>query len=189
MDKYLISNALEYFDMNNEKYNGIFNGAKYITYIFSTEDTGYNYIVFYDKNKKELFRSRYEIVALYYKKNNIWVWGWSVVKADKTLTFTIRKLLNYGIDLDSNESFLKSELVTSRFRIGNEIQMDIHLSIASYLSKNPIIYKTVFQDQGIIHENQKIYKIIKDKDNDNSNGNGNYIYYYLYLFDYEQFDK
>ena len=51
-----------------------------------------------------------------------------------------RKILNYGLDLDTNQNFLKTELVTSRFTVSNLLQLDIHVAIASYLTKIPNIY-------------------------------------------------
>ena len=51
----------------------------------------------------------------------------------------IKKVLNYGINLDNDSIFLKSELITSRFKIVNSLQLDMHLAIASYISKEPFV--------------------------------------------------
>jgi hypothetical protein len=66
----------------------------------------------------------------------------------KNSTYLSRKLLNYGLDIDNEELIqLKSELITSRFKIKNTLQLDIHLALAGYLCKNPIIYKHIIGEK------------------------------------------
>jgi hypothetical protein len=136
-----VTNALEYYDTNIEKYKNIFKNIRYIKFEFGEDDLTYNIINMYDKNKNKIFSSRYELIGTYNNEYNLWVWSWSRPTMKRNNTFTTKKLVNYGIDLDPKYSFLKSELITSRFRITNPIQIDIHISLASYLSKNPVIFK------------------------------------------------
>ena len=96
-------------------------------------DMDHNVIVFLTL-KKKFYRSRYEIIGLYTSENNIWAWSWAI-QCFKNNTNIARKIWNYGAVLDPNVGFLKTELITSRFKISNKIQLDIHVAIASYISK------------------------------------------------------
>ena len=57
----LIRNALEYYDMNNEKYNEVTNKIKYGKVdIKKDKNVDRMKMIFYDNNKKEIFRSEIE---------------------------------------------------------------------------------------------------------------------------------
>lgn len=140
----VISDALKYFDSNNDKYRGPKRRIKYVKRAAVTEhDVEGVKLIFYDANMNELFVSRVEILGKYYNSIKTWVWGWSLPGINKSLTTIIRKVFLYGTDIDLNDNpaniMLKNELVTSRFRIEDDIQLDIHCSIASYLAKKPFI--------------------------------------------------
>ncbi len=140
----IMSDALKYYDQNNEKYNSIKKKIKYVKHaIINQKDIEGVKLIFYDENHVELFTSRVEILGKYYNYNNMWIWGWSLPSVDKSLTAIIRKIFLYGTDIDINNSeniLLKNELVTSRFRISDPIQIDMHCALASYLSKKPFIF-------------------------------------------------
>ena len=138
--KDLIINSLDFFDKNKEKYSKIISKIKYYSMIFNQNDMEHNTIIFYDKNKKELFRSSFEYMGIYYSISNTWVWSWAIPKATKNTTYLAKKIVNYGMDIDyTDNSLLKTELITSRFKIENLIQLDIHIAIASYITKIPFI--------------------------------------------------
>ena len=82
------------------------------------------------------------------------------------------------MDLDPEFSFLKTELVTSRFRITNPIQLDIHVAIASYLSRQYVVYKYASYIDLIVDANGlvDIVNIPKDKADE-------YSLYYMFLLD------
>jgi len=141
--KDLVLNALKYYDTNSEKYSKIFTKTKYYSLEMTQSDIEHNIIILFDKDKNEIFRSRYEYLGLYYSHLKLWVWGWSIASLQKNEILLSKKILNYGIDLGKDFAFLKSELITSRFRISDEIQLDIHISIASYIAKNPIICRII----------------------------------------------
>lgn len=179
--KELIINSLEYYDRNSEKNRRIFQKIKYYSYERSQSDVEHNSIIFYDKNKKEIYRSRYEIIGTYYSTQKLWTWSWSVPNFDKNSVYISRKILNYGLDIPplKEDLFMKAELITSRFKITNEVQLDIHIAIASYISKKPMIYKIVenlgkkFNEPIIpVMEEEKDYKI-----------------YYLFLLDDKDINK
>jgi hypothetical protein len=174
-----VTNALEYYDNNNEKYKNIFKNIKYINFVYGENDTSYNMINMYDKNKDKIFSSRYEVIGIYNNEYNIWVWSWSKPTMKRNNTFTTKKLLNYGIDLDPQYTFLKSELITSRFRISNPIQIDMHISLASYLSKNPIIFKYSISKKKL-EDPEKYIDITTIDESEYSET------YYLFILDYNK---
>lgn len=137
----LVSDALEYYDGNYEKYNDLFKSVRYIKFSSTQNDMEHNIIHLYDNDKKEILKSRYEIIGLFNNTTSTWTWAWSISNFRKNTTYIARKILNYGAELDPDAKFLKTELVTSRFRVANDIQLDIHAGIASYLSKQPLVYR------------------------------------------------
>lgn len=173
----LVTTALEYLDTNNEIYNGVLKNAKYVKFIHAESDLEHNKIVYYNKNKEEIFRSKYEIIGLYNSTSNTWTWAWAIPSFEKNTTNIVRRIWNYGALLDPNVRYLKTELITSRFRVADPIQLDIHVSIASYLSKNPLIYKhyhyinAKLDTDGLLHIDEG-----DDK---------NYTIYFMFLLDYK----
>jgi hypothetical protein len=150
-----IKNSLEYYDNNQEKNKNKFSKVNYISIEINNKDLEHDKIIFYDSNFKELFRSRMEKIGLYDKISSIWTWAWAIPYLKKNETTLIRKILMYGTELDPSLLFLKTELITSRLRVLNRAQLDLHCAVASYLSKKPLIY------------NYTIYNVIKSKDNIN----------------------
>ena len=140
----IIPEALKYYDENAQKYKHI---KKHIKFINNSVDTKKDIegvkLDFFDKDMNILFTSRLEIIGKYYGDIKVWVWGWSIPTLDKYFTSIIRKVFLYGTDIIINNNvsnvLLKNELITSRFRIDDDIQIDIHCAIASYLAKKPFI--------------------------------------------------
>ena len=166
----IVVNALEYYDTNKIKYKNMLKDAYSYIFINSTNDTTYNRIQFKNKDNEIILDSRYEIVGVYNKKEQIWNWSWAIPQSKKYTVLTSRKLLEYGLDLPGSELFLKTELITSRFQISNKIQLDLHIALASYLSKNPVIYKYI--------DNKDDSTLMDKGEKDDC------YYYYLFLLDY-----
>lgn len=189
-----VTTSLKYLDENNEKYEGILKYAKFIKYILAENDMTNNIVVFYDKNKKEIFKSRYEIIGLYNTDVNTWTWSWAIPTFKKNNTGTARKLLNYGLMLDPSVKYLKTELITSRFRVADLVQLDIHIAIASYISKNPFVYKYGMARYSVSADgNREISDIRKSIDNEgfiliNPNTEDTLFVYYIFLLDYDKLD-
>jgi len=173
-----ITNSLEYYDRNNEKYHNLIKKIKYVQFIYSDSDLSYNNILMFDKNKNEIFRSRYEVIGLFNKASNIWSWAWSIPRFKKNDTNIIRQIWNYGAKLDPELEFLKMEITSSRFRIADMVQLDIHVAFASYLSKQPFVYKYY-----LYVDNTKKEQHLKDKYHDVNIKTDNYVIYYLFLLD------
>ena len=138
----LVQRALEYYDKNYELNIDFFNKINDIRIENKSDnDMDRNIIKFYDKNNKLLRKYKYEIIGIYKENQNLWQWAWANSELPKNLNFLSRKILNYGLDLDTKQTFLKTELITSTFKLSSDIQLDIHIAIASYLSKIPLIYE------------------------------------------------
>lgn len=176
----IITNALEYYDKNTEKYENVISRIKYYKLIKNNSDLEHNKINFYDKNKELIFQSRYEVLGLYDPGSKTWIWAWSVPRFFKNQTYLSRKILNYGLDIipEKDINFLKSELISSRFKISNDIQLDLHVSIASYISKSPLIYKLRYK-----HLALKEDLITVREDDDESQ---EFLTNYLYLLDFKE---
>lgn len=178
-DTTIISNALQYFDKNNEKYKHLFTDVKYLIFEASDKDMTHPKIYLLDKNRKNLFESRYEIIGIYSNKYNIWNWAWSIPWLPKSSTYISRKILDYGFNLTYTKIFLKAELITSRFSITDPIQLELHTALSSYLSKNPVVYKVVLPDKDSFSEDAAV---VMD-DDDIAKEESSQIYY-LFLLDY-----
>ena len=172
--KSFLRNALEYYDKHtNILYESLENIKSY-KFVNATKDTEISVITFYDKDNKKVFSSRYEIVGVYTRPLKLWAWSWAIPTIHKTLSYMSRRLLLYGLDLDyiTEGKNLKTELVTSRFSITNEIQIDLHLAIAAYLTKQPYIFRMNPLTSVYSHDKQDFGK-----------------YIYIYLLDFEEWNK
>jgi len=184
----IIKNSLEYFDSNQPKIQKIINNIEYIEFIISNDKI--DQIYFYNSEKIKFFESRYEILSIFIPQTNIWKWSWSLPTAGKKNTFITRKILEYAFNLNPEKDYLlKSTLINSKIKIINNIQLDIHLALSSYLSKKPFIFKFYIVPLNVnenIDENTKknfknLYsykKVLNDKNIKN------YISVYLLLIDY-----
>ncbi len=179
----LVNNAFEYFDKNNEKYKDKFNDVLYISLERKDNDLEHSIISFYNKDLKLLFSYKFERIGLYDKKTNIWSWAWTVPYLNKNETNIIRKILYYGAELNSNSLFLKTELITSRFRITNNAQLDLHCAIASYLAKKPLIFKYKFFSNPEIIEDKYVNILYPKYTYEKEQKEIYELVYYVYLLD------
>jgi len=175
----IIKSALENYDSNQEK---ILKILKKVFYIERRTTERVKYIIFYDKDKKKLFESSYQIAGIYLVKNNIWKWAWALSARSKDETYLSRKVLDYAFNLDNEDELeLRSRLINSNIQILNNIQIDINISIISYITKIPFIFKIPLinllskRDGNLIEYSQYF---IDDNVRDNN------IMMYLYLLDF-----
>lgn len=161
----LVRKALEYNDKNKEKYTKFISKIKFIKFENNNIETKPSYIIFYDRDNKELLKSRYEIFGSFDNRTKIWIWGWAQANIMKSTIKISRQILNYGLNIDyENNNFLKTEIVTSRFRINNSIQLEIHIAVAAYISKNPLIFN-FYEYDNIYDKENDIYRKYFDKKN------------------------
>jgi hypothetical protein len=137
-----VNKALYYYDNNTQNNEQIFKDVehKYTHNIYSYFESDRHIVQLFDKHKKLLNEYEYEYIGFYYSEYKLWAWAWSIPYLDKKSTIISRRILNYGLNLDKDDFQLKLELTTSRFIVTDPIQLDIHVALASYLSKQPIIY-------------------------------------------------
>lgn len=149
----IVKSSLEYFDKNMEIRSKTLSKFKFVKIITNTNiDMDRNIIIFYDKNGTELHKSKYERLGTYYNLSNTWIWSWANPTRNKNETYISKNILKYGLDIDVDKSksdfndmmFIKTELVTSRFRISDPIQLDVHIALSSYISKIPLIIPFVY---------------------------------------------
>ena len=144
----LVRNSLEYYDNNMEKNQNFFEKIAYIKFIKKNKEMEHDQVEFYDEDENMFHSSRYEIIGLYVSGLGIWNWAWSVARFPKKRTYIAKKILDYGISLDyKSNRFLKEELVTGKFRISSQIQLEFHAAIASYLSKTPFVLPFISNKQ------------------------------------------
>ena len=129
--KLLLKKSLLNYDIKNEKYKETINSKEYI---YKKEN---NTLEFHKLNKKYKFN----ILGMFDYSKKIWIWSWLIPNYSYQHIFYIKKLLDYGIKLNppkTEKEFLwvKTQLVNSRFLIDNNIQLNIHLAIISYLLKD-----------------------------------------------------
>jgi hypothetical protein len=165
-DIIMIKEALEYFDLNQSNIEDLNKKLKYIEFIDSEKDFEHNQIILYDENFKKIETCKYEYIGTYDSSTLIWSWAWAIPTMKKKNTTILKKILNYGIELEPTNNFLKTELITSRFRVTNKIQLDIYSAIVSYLSKKPRIIKIKL----FIH-----YKIVERQNDKSSDKKSNLI--------------
>ena len=184
--KDIVSNSLEYLDKNVDNYKELISKIKYYSLEFFFGDLERHKIIFYDKNKKKIFNSDYEIIGLYNNFSRTWAWSWSISWFSKNEVYLARKILNYGLDIvpDRNTLFLKTALVTSRFRITDFVQLDLHVAIASYLGKQPLIYQLYVHPSASELVDAGVIPIYEKEQSDE-----NYQIFYLFLLDSENLVK
>jgi hypothetical protein len=159
---FLVKKSLLNFDIQNEKYKKHIETTKYNVDINKT-------ILTFENGKK----FKFNIIGVFDSSNQIWMWGWMIPEYRINEIEYIKKLFDYGIKitpellttkLDFDKLYLKSLLVNSRFLIDDSIQIDIILSISSYLLKDnfDFVYpvKKKLNDENYI----KIFYILKEID-------------------------
>lgn len=160
--KSFIRNALEYYDKNIYEMNDALERGESYKFTSMSKDTEKSVVTFYDKDNKKIFSSRFEVVGTYTEPLELWAWSWAIPTIHKNMSYMSRRLLMYGLDLDyiTEGKNLKTELITSRFRIANKMQIDLHLAIAAYLTKQPYIFEMKPMTNDYSHDKQDFGKFI-----------------------------
>lgn len=186
-----IRDSLNYYDSNKEKYKLFFDKVKYIKFV--NNNNIIDDIIFYDENKKILLESSYEILGVYLPKSETWKWSWSIPTIHKKYTYISRKILEYAFSLDHVQELpLRTSLVNSKIDIINDLQLDIHIALSSYIGKQPLIFKfynkfdeEIQNDSNINTENSTLEEELYNYVSENKDFNENYMVMYLFILDYE----
>lgn len=142
------------YDEMTLKYNKDFLKSN-VDFIKNNDPLKRNKIII-KKNSKQVIKGEYEVLGYFDRTHKIWIWGWAIPHLEKCENQLIRNLLNYGLDIDNKihptdnsdeiKFYLKTQLITSRFRINNFEQIEIFLALSMYLTKQSIIYPHRFQN-------------------------------------------
>jgi len=154
---YLIEKSLENYDNQNEKYKKYINNKKIILNSDNFEITFNS-----NNNKKEIYN--YEILGIFDNQTFVWIWSWMFPLFNIQQTSISKDLLQYGLKLepvndnDINNLFLKVQFVNSRFLLQDFLQLEIHLALSSYLSKNK--FKFIYPKKNYLDKEKTKYIII-----------------------------
>jgi len=152
----IISKALIQYDMAHP----VINYLKKYTYYEghkTNNDKERTVFRFTDKETdKIIIDSEVEILAIYYDKYKIWSWAWSQAGLYNSENYLAKEILLYALKLESDLSYIKSILTTSRGVIKDITQLDINLAIGSSIIKQPYIYPFLFP----IEENYLVYYFV-----------------------------
>ena len=127
--KDLVIKALDYYDSKNNEYKKL---IKYDNFELNKTD---NEIQLNEKKFK------YEVLGIFDNSVNVWIWAWMIPSIEKNSTIIVKKLLNYGLNIEENlieELYLKIQFTNSRFLLEDKLQLEIHLALSSYLVKENI---------------------------------------------------
>lgn len=170
----IVQNALKRYDDNNAKYSHLFKDIDKIKFAMHKEEMDHNIIKMY-KGEHLIYAFRFEILGVYANKHKVWTWAWSNPVFKKNSVRISKQILKYGLDLQDDKIFLKAELTTSRFRVTDQTQLDLHVAIASYLSKTPHVYKFIY------HPDKKFEET--DINVNNKPIGEDFLVYYLFILD------
>lgn len=142
-NKSIINDALIYYDEHTPRINKFLERAYYIRFENPTDSLENNAkILFFDKHKKKIFESRMQYAGIYIPNTKTFKWAWSVPVFAKSYTALSKKLFDYGYGLETEYDYqLKTELLNSKIKINTNYQLDIYVSLLSYLCKMPFILK------------------------------------------------
>lgn len=163
--KTFVTDSLEKYDKNMKEQDKLLKDAIDYKIINIDDNTVNDTIIFYDKNNKEIISYNYQVISSYRSDFNVWTWGWAIPSFKNKWTRIITKILNYGFSLEPEKNYhLKLELVNSRFVVSDPIQIDIHLSIASGLSKINNVYPIILPiEKKKTNFLEKFMKLSEDK--------------------------
>jgi len=158
---HLIEKSLETYDNQNREYKQYINNKRVE---FNSEDSE---IIFSLKdkhsNKIEKIFFRYEVLGIFDNSSLVWIWSWMIPYISLKHTYIAKTLLQYGLKLepsvdreqDQDNIFLKVQFVNSRFLFEDYLQLEIHLALSSYLSKNK--FKFIFPYKEYINKEKTKY--------------------------------
>lgn len=153
--KNIISKSLLNYDMANEKFKSLINNKNP-----PAIDREKNKIIFKDKEFD------YEILGIFDDQTKIWLWSWLIPSIKQESIQISRYLLDYGLNLTPNDEmidqmFIKTQLTNSRFILEDSFQLELHLSLCSYISNKNIKFLYPAPLKLSDDHNITIYYIIK----------------------------
>ena len=159
--KEFFNKALKYYDNQQLEYYTYINNSDYN--IIETNNT---ITILPINNIKSIITYNYEILGILDNQTHVWIWSWLVPDFDENIVKLTKELLFYGLKLEPRSntdihSYLKIQFLNSRILIENDIELDTHLSIISYLMKDKILFILPILLNKKNKNNQTIYYLIK----------------------------
>ncbi len=142
--QHIISESLVEYDSVYPTIRHLIKRA-YIDGYKTSNDTERTRFKFIDKETDEVIvETEVEVLAIFYDKLMVWSWAWSQTGLTNSENYLSKEILRYALTLESNLSYIKSILTTSRGVIKDLTQIDINLAIGSGIIKQPYIYPYVY---------------------------------------------
>lgn len=176
--KQLFRNILEHYDNNKLNIEKKLKNYKYFKLNFNKDTNDMSEIMLYDNKKKEILKSRYQLLSVYIPNLKLWKWAWSLPIVNKKHSFVSRKILNYALDIDNiHMLFMRDPLINSNITIQNDLELDLLIGISSYLTKQNFImgFHYVNKNDDILNNVEKI---------NSSDDVDNYMIHYYILMDH-----
>jgi hypothetical protein len=92
-----------------------------------------NFNFLYDNNIKNENVKNMDIIGLYDKKNNIWIWGYILFNTKIKKIFDI---IYDDIEKNDVKNIIKYTFLNSKFILSDNLQLDIILSLSTYYLKS-----------------------------------------------------
>ncbi|MEM0354058.1 MAG: hypothetical protein QXW79_00615 [Thermoplasmata archaeon] len=149
-------NALVDYDAAKPVINYLFRKTR-VKGVKGGTDTKRTEFTFFDgETNKVVLSTEVEMLAIYYDKMGVWSWAWSQPGLTNAENYLSKEILLYALKLESDLSYIKSILTTSRGIIRDPTQIDINLAVAASIIKQPYIYPYIYK----IKDNYLIYFLI-----------------------------
>lgn len=181
----LVLRALEYYDSNNAKLAELKSKIRYAQFNVPTDDVSTRTATFFDDKFNKLFESRMEHLGEYTTTASQWKWAWANPINQKMATTVARQILSYGFGIppESENMYIKTELITSTFKVYNRVQLDIHIAIGAYISKSKFVLCLYDHQKNMtVTHNGQVYKSF-----DTTSYENDYGVYVIILLDCDQF--
>lgn len=127
---YFFGSALITYNNSNKKYK------KYINQFNIINNNNTDYILENIKSSEHLIIYYSEVIAIFYEKTNIFIWGWVIPNRENLFS---KHVINYGLsinDFSSNQTYIRSLILNSRIKINNNTQLTLLLATVYYLLKS-----------------------------------------------------
>ena len=152
----IISNALVEYDTAQPLIRYLLSKTR-LEGVKTSTDIERTRFKFIDKGtNKVILDTEVETLAVFYDKLKVYSWAWSQTGLTNAENYLAKEILLYALKLESDLSYIKSILTTSRGLIKDANQIDINLAIGSSIIKQPYIYPFVYP----IESNHLVYYFI-----------------------------
>jgi hypothetical protein len=175
--KQIFKNILEQYDNNKLKIDKQLTNLKYFKIISNSKSNEMPEITLYDNKKKEILKSKYQLLSIYMPNLKLWKWAWSLPIVSKGHSYVSRKILDYALNIDNiNILFMREPLINSNIIIENDLELELLIGMSSYLTKQNFIKGFYY-----VNENENILNnIAKIEASDDVK---NYMIHYYILMD------